>query len=161
MSDSKLRLEHIGTYFDTRSRDLFCGQLGFATYQDYLVSDLWRHVTGNLFQCDEHKRCIVCASKTGLAWHHRTYAMPVLVGNFASCSNPIVRMCNDCHKAIHYSEGEFVQCPELTDLALARLCIKWDDGDRTRKRLHSPSLSSISEFQEFSTFPSEEYFGDY
>lgn len=86
-------------------RDESLRVLGFDAYEHYLTSDLWKHVKSNL---KYQRRCEICGSESGLAWHHREYSVPVLVGNFPTNStSPIVRVCNSCHKIIHSHDGNW------------------------------------------------------
>ena len=83
---------------ETRERDELLRQMGLSSYADYLKSDLWSWIRSQLKPAD----CIACGTSTGLSWHHCDYSLPILVGNYSR--NEIVRVCNDCHRAIH-SEG--------------------------------------------------------
>lgn len=90
-------------------RDEFLRECGFDSYSDYLTSDLWAWIISNLGEIDRFKTCCACKSTTGLVWHHNDYSPSVLVGNFSSESNEVVRLCRPCHRAVHYnSKGEFV-----------------------------------------------------
>lgn len=92
-------------------RDKFLESIGFDSYADYLQSDLWHWIRGQLASVDLNQMCCCCGSTFGLVWHHRTYAPSVLVGNFARSVAepvmhhkilfPIVRMCNTCHSILH------------------------------------------------------------
>ena len=92
-------------------RDKFLDSIGFDSYADYLQSDLWHWIRGQLAAVDLNQMCCCCGSTFGLVWHHRTYAPSVLVGNFSRCTLesvmrhgilfPIVRMCNTCHSILH------------------------------------------------------------
>ena len=109
-------------------RDELLRMLGFKCYADYLASGLWEFVRGSLKPIRE---CLVCKSSTGLAWHHRHYELYVLVGNFSD--NSIVRLCSDCHNAIHLNGGEWIDDQCDVDKRLALLLNNYDLVDGNRK----------------------------
>lgn len=111
-----------------QERDDALAQLGFASYSDYLASDLWQWVRGLL---KDKRECQACKCTTGLAWHHRDYSIPILVGNF--CDDSIVRLCNKCHNAIHQEDGHWFDMEEV-DRRFIQLTKDFNrcDGDRLK-----------------------------
>lgn len=108
-------------------RDKCLKLLGFESYSDYLSSDLWQFVRGSL---KESRECCVCKSTTGLAWHHRSYEANVLVGNFSG--DLIVRLCNDCHKAIHQRDGHWFDM-DIVEVRFVLLRVAFLRGGRNRE----------------------------
>jgi hypothetical protein len=90
-------------YFSAADRDVLLKACGFQAYTEYLESSLWDWIRSQLLLLPNSDKCICCKSTTGLVWHHRTYSPEVMVGNFTSVDQPIVRLCNGCHKAIHFN----------------------------------------------------------
>lgn len=111
-------------------RDERLRTLGFACYADYLASDLWEFVRGSLKPIRE---CRVCKSSTGLAWHHRTYQLFALVGNFSDCDQFIVRLCNECHSSIHKNKDEWIDCEDEVDRRLRLLVDNFHICEGNRK----------------------------
>lgn len=103
-------------------RDKNIKTLGFACYADYLQSDLWDWIKTCL-KNGSVAACECCKSTSGLAWHHREYSIPVLIGNFSNTGGdrPIVRVCAECHAAIHRSGNQWLSMPEA-DLRCIELC---------------------------------------
>jgi len=108
------------------NRDKILQEMGFLCYADYLQSDLWMWIRSTL---DDPRECVCCGSRTGLCWHHREYTLPIMVGNFCECpakfskvtplSGPIVRVCGECHRAIHF--GPDWHSMDVVDVRLVEL----------------------------------------
>lgn len=94
--------------------------IGFDSYADYLASSLWEWIKSNLVNDASANECYCCKSRTGLAWHHRNYSMRVLVGNFSNSPPVVIRLCSECHEAIHHCETEWF-CLEIVDRRLESL----------------------------------------
>jgi len=67
--------------------------LGFATYQDFLASDLWGVFSIHLKNLKPFQKCKVCKRPT-YALHHNDYGR-LLEPRF------IVPVCKDCHTETH------------------------------------------------------------
>lgn len=76
-------------------RMMVVNHIGFATYKDYLNSDMWRDIRGSVLERDRHK-CKVCGSPANQA-HHKSYKKEVMLGQ---ALNLIVSLCQFCHGAI-------------------------------------------------------------
>lgn len=99
------------------NRDKNVELLGFASYADYLQSDLWAWIRSQLMQQDNAKCCNACQSTLALGWHHTFYDLPTLAGNNPN-KNTILRLCNDCHRVVHIrGDGVWVSL----DIANGRL----------------------------------------
>lgn len=95
--------------------------LGFQSYEDYLTSHIWDWIKSLLSKQEDSQRCFECGGVIGLAWHHRSYSIPVLIGNFSNVPYPdVVRVCRDCHRAI-YSEGDKWFPLDIVDMRLRQL----------------------------------------
>ena len=70
-------------------------RLGFASYRDYLRSELWRWVRGRVLARDDH-RCLVCGAYADTV-HHHSYRVPVMVGTEL---NLLSSICSHCHEII-------------------------------------------------------------
>lgn len=93
----------MGTFGD---RDSNLRLIGFESYEEYLSSDLWAFIRSRVLASIED-RCECCHSTIGLCLHHRSYSMPVLVGNFSNVHRHIVRLCVECHRAVHSEDGKW------------------------------------------------------
>lgn len=84
-------------HYDRRDSNL--RSLGFSSYREYLMSDLWRQVKIKAFQKHGNK-CIGCG---GMAqtFHHTRYFQSVLKGENLGYLKPI---CHDCHREIEFHE---------------------------------------------------------
>lgn len=100
-------------------------ELGFATYEAYLASDLWRRVRRAVLNRDRHRcRCGVKATQV----HHRRYAKADLSGQTLRY---LVAICEPCHR-FGSKDGERVTTPDEAEARIAaRLAAK---GKRPRKK---------------------------
>ncbi len=100
------------TNSEFQERDAVLKLFGFASYADYLKSDLWAWIREALMKLPESRFCRCCKTTTGLTWHHESYSLPVLIGNFSNRElfGSVVRLCNECHRAGHFFvDGEFIE----------------------------------------------------
>lgn len=69
-------------------------ELGFASFKDYLASDLWRNnrKIAYIGQCT----CEACRRKGSLQVHHKTYKN---LG--AERKKDLSLMCEECHREVH------------------------------------------------------------
>jgi uroporphyrinogen-III synthase len=69
-------------------------ELGFASFKDYLASDLWRknRKIAYVGQCT----CEACRRKGSLQVHHKTYKN---LG--AERKKDLSLMCDECHREVH------------------------------------------------------------
>jgi hypothetical protein len=88
---------------DYRSRNAILRGLGFATYRDYLASDLWRTVRAAVFKV-KGRACYLCG-KPATELHHNRYHANDLTGKRLKFINPI---CRGCHEGIEFQGGEKV-----------------------------------------------------
>lgn len=102
-------------------RDSDLQTLGFTDYAEYLSSDLWYWIKSRLDLEEKVDQCFVCGSTSGLNWHHSSYSIPVLVGNFSNVPRCVFRLCCDCHRNIH-ADGSLWLGPEDVRLRLNELC---------------------------------------
>lgn len=71
-------------------------QLGFATYEDYLASDLWQRIRIEVFKL-RGGFCMVCREPAQEV-HHASYNKPVMQG---ADIKPLYPLCKKCHRDIH------------------------------------------------------------
>jgi 5-methylcytosine-specific restriction endonuclease McrA len=69
--------------------------LGFKSYQEYLVSELWQDKRKWILKVFENK-CQNCGSKEKLEIHHKNYDS---VGN--ENQHDVTVLCNKCHRGKH------------------------------------------------------------
>jgi hypothetical protein len=108
-------------------RDSVLRILGFDSYADYLKSDLWAWIREALMKLPEAKCCHCCKATTGLTWHHESYDIKLLIGNFANRRQykSILRLCSECHRVGHFlQDGTFVKMLSETNVRIAYLA-KW------------------------------------
>lgn len=81
-----------------RERKLNLEAIGFASYKDYLKSDLWAEIRKRVYKAKK-MRCSVCKKKSGKQLHHCSYAIPVLKGEDIG---PLWPICRTCHKRVEH-----------------------------------------------------------
>lgn len=90
-----------------QERDELLRQLGFASYEQYLKSDLWQFARHQLLRSEYAKpytSCRVCGEKGNLVAHHMDYSMPTLVGNVLKDIEQLVLLCHNCHAVVEFDE---------------------------------------------------------
>ena len=72
--------------------------LGFNTYQEYLMSDLWLEKREYILTLKH--ACEICGGKDNLNVHHKNYES---VGN--ENTEDIIVLCRRCHQKEHLKNG--------------------------------------------------------
>ena len=67
--------------------------IGFSTYHEYLLSDLWNSIRGRVMKAAGRK-CAVCKDAAKDV-HHRSYSVEVLLGRANDHLSPLCRTCHD------------------------------------------------------------------
>lgn len=80
-------------------RNVRLRELGFASYADYLASDLWKSIRRRVFQRD-NGRCYCCGGIASQA-HHTNYKPGTLAGTSIS---GIRAICGTCHQWIEVDD---------------------------------------------------------
>lgn len=86
-------------------RDKALSIMGFASYQEYLSSDLWRKIRKIVFSFNS--KCCVCSKPSSQA-HHINYSIDALEGNVSAVKSCIVPMCENCHQKVHFKGCQFL-----------------------------------------------------
>lgn len=123
--------------------------LGFSSYEEYLNSDLWAWIRSQLMLDSRSTSCRVCQSTSGLCWHHRDYSVAILAGNFSSTNDRIVRLCGDCHRAIHFEAAEWIEDLHVVDDRLWCLWSRFADNRFSMRDKLPTDSSELDGFQEF------------
>lgn len=74
-------------------------QLGFATYQDYLNSPLWKGIRARVLIRDGNK-CRLC-QRNAEQVHHRAYDYATMSG---CCIDRLISICESCHHDIEFTK---------------------------------------------------------
>lgn len=86
------------------ARNRILRDMGFASYADYLKSDLWKEIRLKVLERADFT-CHICQGDASQV-HHRLYFREVLEGKWLNCMNAI---CVECHKLGEFSDdGEKV-----------------------------------------------------
>lgn len=73
-------------------------RLGFASYEEYLASDLWRTIRGRILERDGNL-CQTCGKPAEVV-HHKNYDRPVLEGKQ---DFQLVSLCHVCHESFEFN----------------------------------------------------------
>lgn len=84
---------------DYEQRDRILQELGFNSYELYLLSPLWKSI--RLKQFCRHNKCLICNGKAEVV-HHTTYRKKVLEGKSHA---GLVSLCHACHQLIEIAEN--------------------------------------------------------
>lgn len=100
-----------GNQYRRRARNLV--RLGFATYAEYLASDLWASIRTRVLTRDRY----ICRRCGGRAWqvHHRRYVMKAMDGTNLGL---LISVCGDCHQRAEMRNGK------KTSLSMANHLLK-------------------------------------
>lgn len=92
------QLRHPLKGFRNRNRRLRA--LGFATYQEYLASPLWKEIREAVLLRDEYK-CRLCGSRASQV-HHKSYSYAALIK-----ITPFgqIAVCRRCHEFVEFEDG--------------------------------------------------------
>lgn len=83
--------------------------LGFASYDEYLKSELWLTIKSVVLT--QNPRCQICAKRKAYTAHHVSYTVAVLAGRDMG---QLVACCRGCHKHIEFeAEQKRVDCSEI------------------------------------------------
>jgi 5-methylcytosine-specific restriction endonuclease McrA len=74
--------------------------LGFETYQEYLLSELWCKKREWILECFNYK-CQKCGTTINLQVHHKDYTN---VGN--EKLRDVIVLCKHCHKEEHHGSSD-------------------------------------------------------
>ena len=97
------KVKQSGTLYRLRSQSLV--DAGFASYDEYLASDLWSVIRARVMERDGHK-CYACHRPCRCV-HHITYGIEVLLGNR---DDQLISLCGGCHKYIEFIGDRKLSC---------------------------------------------------
>lgn len=126
---------HVQVKFKSRElaakRDKALFDLGFASYRDYLRSDLWKAIRAAVLETTP--KCELCDSKAQHV-HHLRYTRQSLT---ARARWALVAICAECHRKVEFDEDgrkrHFAAVYKQTKI-LMKLAGKWDDHKRQRAK---------------------------
>lgn len=78
-------------------RNLTLSEMGFASYADYLASDLWQQIRRQVLM--KYPLCYICSQNTATVVHHMTYHKTVLD---ATRLSGLISLCRDCNHRIEF-----------------------------------------------------------
>lgn len=112
-----------------QDRDARLLDMGFASYDAYLKSDLWVSVRAKLFElakAHDKVQCRICGFTGNLIWHHMNYRLSTLVGN-CLISVDVSLLCLDCHALVEFDHlGKKVDL-ETANQRLDQLVVEVED----------------------------------
>jgi hypothetical protein len=88
------------TFAFTPLPDAISQELGFAGYESYRRSDLWKSIRTRILNRDG-QRCVRCSGRAKLV-HHMDYTIEILKG---MNDNQLVSICDGCHTVLHIDES--------------------------------------------------------
>lgn len=88
---------------DYKSRAVGLRAIGFASYREYLRSDLWKEIRSKVYAA-KGRECYLCG-EPATQLHHNRYHKNDLLGKKIRFINPV---CDPCHEAIEFEGNEKV-----------------------------------------------------
>lgn len=108
--------------------------MGFASYSDYLASDLWKRIRAKVF-ARKSKICTGRCGRKASQIHHGRYGKDELTGKDITHLYPV---CGDCHRNSEYGAGVMKLTPaQATDKLLMRAECERRPHQRKRKVKHN------------------------
>ena len=108
---------------ERKQRDEFLRSIGFASYSEYVDSELWKGWIRNEIEDGSYRwECVLCKKNSATIWHHQHYEAWLLVGSLAITSATrdllrgelafhqfdLIKVCEFCHSIIHRGvDGEW------------------------------------------------------
>lgn len=89
------------TYAEFKRRDELLREIGFASYAEYLKSDLWFKIRRRAMN-QTNGMCVKCGRKA-IFVHHVEYTRELLLGRGSLKS--LWAICRSCHKFVHSTEA--------------------------------------------------------
>lgn len=83
-----------------RNRNHLLRDMGFASYREYLASDLWARIRAEVFR-QKGVECFLCGG-VATQLHHNRYRMQELTGEKIKEIKPV---CRSCHENIEFFMG--------------------------------------------------------
>lgn len=83
-----------------RERQEVLESMGFRSYAEYLLSDLWRQIRDRAFSA-HGDTCVLCGKRAHVL-HHLSYSLETLTGGDLS---GLVPLCNRCHEEVEVDGG--------------------------------------------------------
>jgi hypothetical protein len=84
--------------------------VGYVDYREYLKSSDWKAI--RMLKLAESSTCQCCNSSKKISVHHYCYDASVLLGLFPGL---LVVLCNKCHEAIEFIDGQRKEKTTLAD----------------------------------------------
>lgn len=113
-------------------RDKRLKRLGFASYRDYLRSDLWKAI--RVAKLELTPRCEICDSSRATQVHHLRYTYSCLKGKNPV---PLVSACPECHKRLEFKRDGTKRTYEAAAKLTRRYLIKqgrWESHKHEKRR---------------------------
>lgn len=101
-------------------------ELGFASYEEYLHSDLWRSVRNNFLTTTKNYQCFVCGD-TFRVLHHTDYRN---LGQ--EKQRDLIPLCDICHSGVHALIDSLVA--QKRPIKLRDAHVRYRDSYRSQKR---------------------------
>lgn len=71
-----------------------------TTYEEYLRSDLWKHIRSIHLSKELNKQCYVCGSDKYIQVHHKGYTK-IFDTRINVQLSKLVTLCGECHLKVH------------------------------------------------------------
>ena len=82
-------------------RDIILRQIGFNSYKEYLISNLWLSIRKRALERDKYT-CVSCGSAANQV-HHKKYSKRILLGGKRTLKH-MWSVCGSCHKQCEFSQ---------------------------------------------------------
>jgi hypothetical protein len=107
-----------------KARDKALKELGFKTYREYLLSDLWKSIRNARLAMGDS--CSCCDGKAEVV-HHDTYYKKLLMGDEQSIKKDLYPLCNSCHYRVEFDGARKRSCGEAVR-AFRRMLFRYKHG---------------------------------
>lgn len=105
-------------------RNMTLRRMGFASYEDYLASPLWKSIRKRVMKAAKG-RCHICGDPANNV-HHTSYKQKILEGKTLA---GLVPLCRTCHEIGEFDTSGKKQTLKQANARL-KLCRGWDHDSR-------------------------------
>lgn len=124
---------------DYQYRDSLISKLGYANYNHYLQSKMWKRIRKRVLERDEYV-CYVCTKEANQV-HHRTYTEDNI---FGIKLDGMISICAGCHKKAEYNGNRKVTLQKAN---------AWID--KAKKKRKAPVGEAVEQPIDVSAFQSD------
>lgn len=132
--ETKRSQKRFGIY---QERNRILSGMGFVTYGEYLLSELWRRIRAKILRRDGYL-CRFCSKARATVVHHGSYDGPTLRGEKLS---KLLSSCKPCHESLELTSTREKIQPSEVQRETKRRIKKAEKRERERRKAPRAELA--------------------